>query len=649
MSEPRSDSSAVPDADCTIPHRQALLALILADQRKHWRQGDPVRVEDFLAQQPALSTDRDCVLDLIHHEMELREEAGDRVQVNEYQQRFPHLADELAQQFEIDHSPIAPLSTERSSRRNALERAATKSGDSANALPVVPGFEVLDVLGRGGVGVVYKARQVSLNRLVALKMILAGVHAGPDVLARFRTEAETVARLQHPNIVQVYEVGAYDNQPYMALEFIEGNVLKNLAGSSLPPRQAAQWVETLARAVHHAHQRGIMHRDLKPANVLLNRDGVLKITDFGMAKMMAGPGPNQTMSGDILGTPSYMAPEQAGGKAGQIGPTADVYGLGAVLYELLTGRPPFRAETTAETLEQVRFQDPKPPSRLRPTVPRDLEIICLRCLQKEPAKRYATAEALADDVGAFLAGEPIWARPPSYRERLASWTRRRPAEAALLGAAGMVLIGVIVGIIWSHALAAGAVAGLGLLAVSSWYSAKLRRALRETARQQVRAERYVEKLHLLLEMNRHLVETTNRDELLRLLAENTVRLANAELATIYLVDHDRGELRSKVTLDKSVGEIRLPIGVGIAGSVAASGEPINIPDAYADPRFNPEVDRRTGHKTNNLLTMPMTARDGRVIGVFQVMNKQDGAFGVEDIETLSSLASSAAIAVEHAV
>jgi WD40 repeat protein len=310
--------------------------------------------------------------------------------------------------------------------------------------PEVPGYEILAVLGRGGMGVVYKARQLSLKRVVALKMILAGAHAGPQELARFRTEAEAVARLQHPNVVQIYEVGDSGGLPYFSLEFVSGGSLaRKLAGTPLPARQAAELLETLAKAMHHAHRRGIVHRDLKPANVLLARDGTPKVSDFGLAKRLderAG----QTQSGAVMGTPSYMAPEQAGGKTKAIGPLADVYALGAVLYECLTGRPPFKAPTPLDTILQVLSDEPVPPRRLQPKVPRDLETICLKCLEKEPKKRYASAKALAEDLGRFLAGESIRARPLGLLGRTVKQFKRRPVYAILAVA---MALGIILGVV----------------------------------------------------------------------------------------------------------------------------------------------------------------------------------------------------------
>jgi serine/threonine-protein kinase len=294
----------------------------------------------------------------------------------------------------------------------------------------VPGYEILEELGRGGMGVVYKARQVKLNRLVALKMILAGGHAGEAELARFRTEAEAIARLQHPHIVQVYEVGEHEGVPFLSLEFADGGSLADkLRGTPWPPRGSAQLVEALARAMHHAHQHNVIHRDLKPANVLLTADGQPKVTDFGLAKKLDEAGPTQ--SGTAMGTPSYMAPEQAEGKRG-IGPAADVYALGAILYELLTGVAPFQADTALDVILRVLSEEPVPPRRRRPQVPRALETVCLKCLEKDPRRRYATALDLADDLGRWLRGEAPQARPPGLAGRVARWAQQRPALAATL-------------------------------------------------------------------------------------------------------------------------------------------------------------------------------------------------------------------------
>jgi serine/threonine protein kinase/Tfp pilus assembly protein PilF len=331
--------------------------------------------------------------------------------------------------------------------------------------PNLPGYEILGELGRGGMGVVFKARQLSLNRVVALKMVLAGSRADPEGLARFRREAEAVAALQHPNIVQIYEVGEHEGRPFFSLEFCPGGSLeRRVRRTPLPPAEAARLLVTLAHAVHYAHERGVVHRDLKPANILLAAsdladpaesqaaDLIPKVTDFGLAKRLETPG-GQSASGQLLGTPSYMAPEQARGDNQLVGPLADVWALGATLYELLTGRPPFLGASWMETLGQVLSQEPVPPRRLQPGVPRDLQTICLKCLHKEPARRYGSAAALAKDLERFLADEPIKARPTSRWERVVKWARRRPAVAALIGVSALTVV--------------------SLLAVSLWFNVKL--------------------------------------------------------------------------------------------------------------------------------------------------------------------------------
>jgi serine/threonine-protein kinase len=267
----------------------------------------------------------------------------------------------------------------------------------------IPGYELLGELGRGGMGVVYKARQVKANRLVALKMILSGGHASEEDLARFRTEAEAVARLQHPGIVQIYEVNEHDGLPYFSMEYVEGGSLeKDLAGAPMPPKAAARLVEQLAQAIQTAHEHQIIHRDLKPANVLLSADGRPKITDFGLAKKLDVTGKTQT--GAVMGTPSYMAPEQASGNSKAIGPPADIYALGAILYECLTGRPPFQAANPVDVILKVIADEPAPPRQLCSNVPGDLEAICLKCLRKESEQRYASAADLAEDLGLLPGG-----------------------------------------------------------------------------------------------------------------------------------------------------------------------------------------------------------------------------------------------------
>ena len=310
----------------------------------------------------------------------------------------------------------------------------TSSKPSPTELPQIPGHELRGVLGRGGMGVVYEARHLRLNRTVAVKMLLTGVYASPEARERFLREAEAVAGLRHPNIIQVHDMGDQAGQPYFTMEFVEGgNLAQKLAGAPQPPRQAAALLATLSEAVQEAHRSGIVHRDLKPSNVLLTADGTPKIGDFGLARRMEGES-GLTWTGIAIGTPSYMAPEQAEARPLAWGPAVDIYALGAILYELLTGRPPFRAESAAETLHQVLSQDPVPPSRLNGKVPRDMETICLKCLNKEPHLRYDGAATLTADLRRFLAGEAIAARPEGRLARLVS--AGPPASGPLGGGCG---------------------------------------------------------------------------------------------------------------------------------------------------------------------------------------------------------------------
>ena len=311
--------------------------------------------------------------------------------------------------------------------------------------PTIAGYVIEGELGRGAMGVVYRARQVRLNRPCALKLILAGAHADPVAAVRFLGEAEAVARVQHPNIVQIHAIGDAGGWPFLELEYLPGGSLdRTLDGTPWPARRAATLVEALARGVAEAHRLQIIHRDLKPGNILLAADGTPKIADFGLAKSLNVQS-GLTATDSILGTPSYMAPEQAEGKVKQLGPLADVYALGVILYELLVGRPPFRGATVLETLEQVKSAEPVPPERLVPGLARDVEVIALKCLQKDPGKRYESALALAEDLRRFQAGEPILARPVGSIERTWRWCRRHPAQAVAAGAVA-IAIGTVVAI-----------------------------------------------------------------------------------------------------------------------------------------------------------------------------------------------------------
>jgi WD40 repeat protein len=385
---------------------------------------------------------------------------GDRVDLPAWQARYPTFAAELAD-----------LLAARREIGNAFEVETVPYGGQGNGcgclappLGMLGDYEVLEELGRGGMGRVYKARQRSLGRVVALKVIRAGVAATRDDRQRFRIEAEAAARLDHPNIVPVYEVGEHDGQPYLAERYVEGGPLsRHLGRFRDDPRAAAALVAALARAVHHAHQRGVLHRDLKPGNVLLEwRAGdagpaLPHVADFGMARLVdqdSGP----TRTGDLVGTPSYMAPEQTSGGAAAVTTATDVYGLGAILYAVLTGRPPFAGPTVLETLQQVKGREPDRPRRLNSNVDRDLETICLTCLAKDPRRRYASALALAEDLERWLGCRPIAARPAGARVRLAKWVRRRPTAAALAGLSAAVALAVLVGSLWHSHVLGGALA-----------------------------------------------------------------------------------------------------------------------------------------------------------------------------------------------
>jgi tRNA A-37 threonylcarbamoyl transferase component Bud32 len=355
---------------------------------------------------------------LVARWLEAREQ-GRPLSTDELCRDWPHL------KADLDRA-LAPFLAFGSILPGGTQPATPPASQSVVSLP---GYEILGELGRGGMGVVYKARDLKLKRVVALKMILSGSHAGETERERFQTEARAIARLQHPNVVQVFEVGECEGRPFFVMEYCAGGSLeKCLAGVPLPPAKAAALVASLGLAMQAAHDHGVVHRDLKPGNVLLTTDGTPKVTDFGLARNAEL---TLTQPGVVVGSPPYMSPEQAEGRAAEVGPLADVYALGATLYECLTGRPPFRGQTLHDTVSQVIAAEPVPPSRLNPHCPRDLETICLKCLAKEPRRRYESAEALADDLQAFLDGKPIKARAVGRAERAWKWSNRNRTLAAL--------------------------------------------------------------------------------------------------------------------------------------------------------------------------------------------------------------------------
>jgi WD40 repeat protein len=428
------------------------------------KRGERPQIEELLCGQA--EPERAALLrELILLDLEYRLTAGETCCAIKYLDRFPELDAGWLAEMVMPRSVAPAGSKEEDSHPQVVDDLAERRPDRELERAVAASrsfgdYELIREVGRGGMGVVYEARQISLDRQVAVKLILAGAHADAAQRARFRTEAQAVARLRHPQIVQIHECGEHDGWPYVVLEYVAGGSLaERLAGRPQPAHLAARLVEGLSRAVEHAHQHGIVHRDLKPENVLLQysegepptggspgrrpptelESAVPKIADFGLAKCL-GPQTGLTRSTAIIGSPSYMAPEQASGRAKQANPAADIYALGAILYEMLTGGPPFRAATVLDTLEQVKTAEPVPPSRLVPGVSRDVETICLKCLLKQPSQRYASAAALADDLRRFQAGEPIQARRTSRPERAWRWCRRNPIVAILAGCIALALL-----------------------------------------------------------------------------------------------------------------------------------------------------------------------------------------------------------------
>jgi tetratricopeptide (TPR) repeat protein/predicted Ser/Thr protein kinase len=380
-------------------------------------------------------TDRERRLDEAIAEYLEAVDAGRRPPHDEWLARFPDLAPDLARFFgdqDQVHNLLGSIVT--TGAVDNTPRHDNRDGTPAVSLRYFGDYELMEEVARGGMGVVYRARQTSLNRIVALKMILAGQLAASADVQRFRSEAEATANLEHPHIVPIYEIGEHEGHHYFTMKFIEGgNLAQHMARFRGHPKTTAHMLAMVARAVHHAHQRGILHRDLKPANILLDEQLQPHLTDFGLARRLQG-GPNLTRTGTALGTPGYMAPEQAYGPSRAVTTAADVYSLGAILYELLCGRPPFRAEHPLETLRHSLEREPERPRAVDPRVSRDLETICLKCLEKEPGRRYQSAAELADDLERVLRGEPVRARRVSLAERLWRWCRRHPLTAALTAA-----------------------------------------------------------------------------------------------------------------------------------------------------------------------------------------------------------------------
>lgn len=437
------------------------------------REGQPARAEEFLAQIPELTKNSELALELIYTEYVVREELGQSGSSDEWFTRFPDWTNDLRQLLEVHRQLCQPESVQSTgSKWQSLSRsgATNDSIDQANRstagrsgkprAPTDPGelgrfvgnYQLLEEIGRGGMGVVYRARQLNLNRDVALKMILSGEFASPREMTRFQTEAQASARLHHQNIVQVYEVGAHQHRPFLSMELMAGGNLDTRLKAGLPAqREAALLLETVARAVHYAHEQGVIHRDLKPCNILLDEHDQPKVADFGLAKQLQEGGHECSRSGGLVGTPCYMAPESIGSAEQTVTRATDVYSLGVILYEMLTGHPPFAAETQLETLRLIAHEEPTPPSATSAGISRDLETICLKCLLKEPRRRYASAADLADDLGRYLRREPVHAKPIGSIERMFKWARRRPLQAAFI--ACLLISLATMSLLWRNAVA----------------------------------------------------------------------------------------------------------------------------------------------------------------------------------------------------
>ncbi len=419
---------------------------VLDRQRDAWLAGERPSIDELLAG-TNFHNDPDIQLDLLYNEIVVKEELGLESTLQECVERFPHLQEELQLHFEIHNAMKHRALLDTAGHTSRMESTIEHSTSRADYFPHED-YEKLEMLGHGGMATVYRARHRKLNRLVAVKLFESGRILNSREEFRVRTEAMAMARLSHSNIVKIFEIGECRGVPFLALELAEnGTLLKKLQQFQYTPRMAAELIETLANAIQHAHNHQVIHRDLKPANVLFAADGRPMITDFGLAKVLHDrlvTLTDATRTGEAIGTPRYMAPEQADGNHGQICPGTDVYALGSLLYECLTGRAPFMATSVVQTLHQICNDDPLSPRQLQPTVPRDLEVICLHCLEKRPNHRYHTAKELAEDLRRFLDGKPVSARPAPLWEIVLKWSRRKPTQAALVfGTVAVLVMGAV--------------------------------------------------------------------------------------------------------------------------------------------------------------------------------------------------------------
>ncbi|MBL8852781.1 MAG: protein kinase [Planctomycetaceae bacterium] len=565
--------------------REQRLIAALAELQQMLGSGSERASEAVLERYPDLASDPDAALELIYTEHLAQIERGREVSLDQWQQRFPDWHAELGELFQV-HQYI-DRSTQVTNEGNSSAAETFHGWSQSHRLidgQYLGEYELLELVGRGGMGVVYRARQVGIDRIVAVKTLHPTSVPSSELLRRFRSEADTIASLQHPNIVQLYGIGLHQGTPYFSMEYVAGGSLAAVIRvHPLPPDSAAALTFELANAMAYAHDRGVVHRDLKPANILLapsHREHAIKldvpdleshaaqtrfepkITDFGLAKRMYEDS-SGTVSGTALGTPSYMAPEQATQGGVAAGPAADIYSLGAVLYDMLVGRPPFLAATPLETLERVKQGDPPSIRAVQPQVPRDLELICLKCLAKEPARRYSTAQALADDLRRFLEGRPILARAPSLWDRSLKWTQRHPALAAL---AATLILGSI-GLAWQWMRAEQH----RQRAEGQTVVADTARAKEQVARQRAESFLYARDVSLA----HHELRSNNTDRALRLLENAPVAFRNWEWD--YLKRACQSELRSFTGLERFVCCTALSRdGRLVAGGTSRWGE--NYPD-----------------------------------------------------------------------
>jgi serine/threonine-protein kinase len=423
---------------------EARLREAASELERRLRAGEDGRAEVFFQSDPDLASHIDTALDLIYREYTTREALGQHPLRQGFYERFPQYREGLERQFQV-HDLLGAADAKPTVRIPGSHLDTRPDEAETTGGPWRAGYDILDLIGHGGTSYVFKARQRGLKRLVALKMLKTGVHATAEEIRRFRGDAEKMSSLHHPNIVQVWGVDERDGVPSFAMEYMDGGTLtQRIGGQPHDPTKAAEWVGLLARAVHHAHQQKVVHRDLKPANVLFTADGTVKLTDFGLAKKLES-GTQLTSYGAIIGTPGYIAPEQiaAGGKDPTI--SCDIYGLGAILYELLTGQPPYRGETMLETIQMTERGDPPPPHRFNPNVDRGLEAICVKCMERQPRYRYATAGELADDLAVWQEGQ----KPPPARwpARMKRFTRRHRFACATVAA--VLCVAAIIPL-WRH-------------------------------------------------------------------------------------------------------------------------------------------------------------------------------------------------------